>query len=436
MSLHSDSAKKEELFILEGRGVLKNDGLLGSDNGVSVTIKANKEFFVVCKQDVVIKCVEFARISFRDIQIQPYGNSDKNSEGLFLVTYTKKFQKEFFKDNPHSAMAHVSFVLMDAALIRFFKESIASCRGHHIQSFVVSHKTLLLGFFSLVGILIAAYCNADLLVNTFVSDKMARDMGERVIKSHPFIQADVCLDSKNSNYIASIENAFSKTSYGIKPTIRVIHNNDINAFALPGGLIYVHSELIKKAGNSDELVGVLAHEYGHSVHKHSLLAFVKISIIEYFTNLFFGSDSIANIFTVIEGLRYSREVEREADATALKVLKELNVSHVGLKTFFHRVDNLSKKKEEGKKGELPKREAASVENRKESRLMFRFPTFLLTHPHIEDRIKSIPQEVDQNTKPLLSESEFADLKKKTESCVVSNTTVMQKIKDTFKKKNS
>ncbi len=436
MSLRSDSDNKEPPFIVEGIGVLKNDGLLGSNNGAFVDIKANRKFFVVCQQDAAIGCVEFARISFRDIQMQPYGNSAKKSECLFLVTYTKKFQKEFFKDNPNSAMAHVSFVLKDAALIRFFKESLASCRGYHIRNFIVSQKTLLLGFFSLVGILFAAHCNATFLVNTFVSDKMARDMGERVVKSHPFIQNDVCLDSTNSDYIASIENAFAKTSYAIKPTIRVIPNDDINAFALPGGLIYVHSELIKKAENSDELVGVLAHEYGHSVHKHSLLSFVKISIIEYFTNLFFGSDSIANIFTLIEGLRYSREMEREADATALDVLNELNVSHLGLKTFFHRVESLSKKKQKGKEETLSEKDVVSVKNKKESRFKFDLPSFLSTHPHIEDRINKIPEKVDRNTKPLLSESEFADLKKKTERCVVSDTTVTQKIKATFKKRNS
>lgn len=433
MSLYSEKNTKERPFDIEGVGVLKNDGLLGSDNGVCIVIKANKDFFVVFKQAEKTKLDEFACISFRDIQMQPYGNSDKKSDGLFLVTYTKKFQKALFKDSPHSTMAHISFVLSDAALVRFFKESLAACRSYHIKNFIVLHKTLLLGFFSLVGVLITAHCNADLLVNTFVSDKMARDMGERVIKSHHFIQADVCLDSKNSDYIASIENAFSKTSYGLKPTIRVIHNDDINAFALPGGLIYVHSELIKKAGDADELVGVLAHEYGHSVHKHSLLAFVKISIIEYFTNLFFGSDSIANIFTVIEGLRYSREIEREADATALKVLKELNVSHVGLKTFFHRVEDLSKNKSEKKEDDSSKKKDDSV--KKKSRLKFRFPGFLSTHPHIEDRINNIPQEVDKNTKPLLSESEFTDLQKKTERCVVRDATMMQRITAIFKKKS-
>lgn len=436
MSVHSESIKKENTFTVEGRAFLKNDGLHGDDRDVPVIIKANKDYFVIWKQSEVTGWGEFARVFFRDIQMQPYGNSDKNAMASFLVTYTKGFQKEFLKDNPHSAMAYLSFVLNDATLVCFFKESLTACCWHHVRSFIRFHKILLLSFLSLVGALIAAYFNVDLLVNAFVSDKMAREMGEKVIKSHPFVQAEVCLDSKNSDAIVAIENAFSKTSYGLKPTIRVIHNNDVNAFALPGGLIYVHSELIKKAENADELVGVLAHEYGHAVHKHSLLVFVKISIIEYFTNLFFGSDSIANIFTVMEGLRYSREVEREADATALKVLKELNVSYAGLKTFFHRIENLSHKDKNRNKDKLVKGGDISKKNQNESRNKFRVPGFLLTHPHIEDRIRNIPQEVEHNTKPLLNESEFADLKKKTTQCIAHEETVIQKIKDTFKKKRS
>ena len=255
------------------------------------------------------------------------------------------------------------------------------------------------------------------------------------------------MDASNSPQIAHLEEALAQTSYALKPTIRVMQNDDINAFALPGGIIYVHSELIKQAENSDELVGVLAHEYGHCVHKHSLAATFKLTILDSISKLFFGTNNTIDFINILGMLNNSRSMEREADATALNVLKEMNVSAQGLKTFFYRVEALSKKKKQAKdettvsekkvksaeapkEKNAPKRDVPKEETKgTKFRFKFNLPGFLSTHPHIQDRIKNIPDHAEAGTKPLLSDESFKELKKQAQSCTVKNNSVLQRMKD-------
>jgi predicted Zn-dependent protease len=60
----------------------------------------------------------------------------------------------------------------------------------------------------------------------------------------------------------------SSTRKGITYTFKVVDSPEINAFALPGGYIYVNRGLIEAAETQDELAGVLAHEIGHVVARH------------------------------------------------------------------------------------------------------------------------------------------------------------------------
>ena len=51
---------------------------------------------------------------------------------------------------------------------------------------------------------------------------------------------------------------------------RVLEDDEVNAVSLPGGFVYVNKGLMEKIANDDELAGVLAHEVGHIVARHSI----------------------------------------------------------------------------------------------------------------------------------------------------------------------
>ena len=478
-----NNLKRVDCGTCESTAILSNDGACGPATGLPVKIYADSNGFDIEllnraeQNNMEMSALRNpVHLSFKNIQMVPYGN-----KGAFLITFTKAYQrrasKEFNQENSrqtsvlntskqsHRAMdkklnaemplsteplLNLGIILNDAAMILFFKSRLDALLGYHIMSFVRQHQKLLMFFSLLVAFLITLYFNITMILNVLVSDTMAKEMGERVA-AHPMIQAQACLDATNSPQIALLEDAFSKTSHKLKPTIRVMPNDDINAFALPGGIIYLHSELIKQAANADELIGVLAHEYGHCVHKHSLAAVFKFTVINSLSKLFFGTNSAVDVVSMIGMLNHSRTMEREADATALNVLKEMNVSAQGLKTFFYRIEALTKNNKEAKNEshvsdekktrnndgsmyDAKKSEQVKDRDEKKERFKIQLPGFLSTHPHIEDRIKNIPDHMDSGTNSLLSNKAFKELKKQAGTCVVPDESFFQKMKNGFKSK--
>lgn len=106
--------------------------------------------------------------------------------------------------------------------------------------------------------------------------------------------------------------------------VAVIASPVKNAFALPGGRVYLLRGLIEAAQTPDEVAGVLAHEFGHVAHRDSLRAAMKqggaalaLSLV---TGGAFGAGAIAAAARASLSAAYSREAEREADDFAAAAL--------------------------------------------------------------------------------------------------------------------
>lgn len=115
-----------------------------------------------------------------------------------------------------------------------------------------------------------------------------------------------------------------------------------NAFALPSGVIVITDELVKMAGNDAEIVGVLAHECGHIVHRHALRAVLQNSAVFVVIALITGDVSSATAFgsalpTYLLQSRFSREFEREADAYAVEQLRKAEITPAHLATMLQRL---------------------------------------------------------------------------------------------------
>ena len=132
----------------------------------------------------------------------------------------------------------------------------------------------------------------------------------------------------------------------------VVDEEDINAFALPAGHVYVHTGTILKARNVSELAGVIAHEVGH-VQRHHVTANYERSRttgavyqLGVLTALLLGGGAAAGIANLGGGLAamtylnsFSREAENEADAFAVEMLPRAGYDPEGLVTFFQTLIN-------------------------------------------------------------------------------------------------
>lgn len=107
---------------------------------------------------------------------------------------------------------------------------------------------------------------------------------------------------------------------------RVLSSDNVNAFALPGGFIYITEGLLRRLDNEAQLAAVLGHEVAHVAHRHSVQQLQRAQLVQGGTalaSIFGASPEIANVTQLVAGLalmKYSRDQEKEADLSGLKYL--------------------------------------------------------------------------------------------------------------------
>jgi predicted Zn-dependent protease len=159
----------------------------------------------------------------------------------------------------------------------------------------------------------------------------------------------------------------------------VVDSRDVNAFALPGGFIYVNRGLIERAQTLDELAGALGHEIGHVVRRHSVhqmekgaKANVAVTLTCTLTRL--CTSDIANTAIQVGGAalfaRYSRMDEAQADSEAVLNVVRAGIDPRGIPALFERL----------------------IEERKTS--PFFIEGFFASHPLEEDRIQATQREIE------------------------------------------
>ncbi len=146
--------------------------------------------------------------------------------------------------------------------------------------------------------------------------------------------------------------------------------NTVNAFATPGGHIYVYTGLLAAAGSEAEIAGVLAHEAGHVVARHSARQLVHAYGLQTVAALALGQDPSllqqlgASLASTGVLLAHSRAAENEADAYAVRYASAAGYDPHGIAQFFEKLLQQS--------GRTPK-----------------VLTWLSTHPATEDRIANV-----------------------------------------------
>lgn len=127
----------------------------------------------------------------------------------------------------------------------------------------------------------------------------------------------------------------------------VVDSDEVNAFAVPGGYLYVNRGLIEKAANESELAGVMGHEIGHVVGRHSARQMTQQYGLQMIAGLALGQNP-GMLAQVTAGLlangammRYSRDMESEADTYGVQELYDAGIDPSGLPSFFDKLEEMS-----------------------------------------------------------------------------------------------
>ena len=164
---------------------------------------------------------------------------------------------------------------------------------------------------------------------TSMADNVMRQMDEGPLKSSRLPAARQ--QELRARFDALVQQA-SATPHrypGYRPALSLDFRADMgaNAFALPGGRIVMTDGMVKAAaekGLPDEaLVGVLAHEIGHVMHRHSTRMVVEQGVLNVGLELALGdvSSVVSTGASLLTGLAYSRNHEREADCYAIAAMR-------------------------------------------------------------------------------------------------------------------
>ena len=138
---------------------------------------------------------------------------------------------------------------------------------------------------------------------------------------------------------------------------RVVNASDINAFALPGGFIYINRGIIENARNEGEVAGVMAHEIAHSALRHGThqasKAYAAQAGLQILGGLLGGKvgNNTAQILNTVGGvglnalfLKFSRELETQADVRGAQILAASGYTPADMVSFFNTLEKVDKSK--------------------------------------------------------------------------------------------
>jgi len=226
---------------------------------------------------------------------------------------------------------------------------------------LLSNRIYLAVFFAIVFTFLVSFgaVLADPSLGSSES-KMGADAAREVERSLRLLDDENLLDRirKIGEKISTVANNTEVTStYGKSEithfdyTFKIVDSDEINAFSIPGGYIYVNKGLISFCESDDELAAVLAHEIAHAAHHHmtyllreqskidSQLALIALISLLGRTQ----AEDMSNILTGAQCYRISAtstftdKAERDADMTALYYLIKAGYNPVGELTFLERL---------------------------------------------------------------------------------------------------
>ena len=222
-----------------------------------------------------------------------------------------------------------------------------------------------------------------LLAGCAVSQQQEIQMGEQY-SAQIAQQLPIIADPEINRYINVLGDSLAKLTSraDLDWHFSVVDSKEVNAFAIPGGYVYVNRGLIERVNTMNELAGVLGHEIGHVVKRHTVKqmqqsdrANVGVVLLCSLTRVCSSQAGQAGIQVGAAALfaRFSRTDEAEADAEGVANLVKAKIDPHGIPTMFQVLIDERKRRPEG------------------------VDAWFQTHPLEEDRIVATQEMIDRYT---------------------------------------
>ncbi len=241
-----------------------------------------------------------------------------------------------------------------------------------------------------------------------LSPAQERRIAEEVMREVRFHEPTYLDDPEVEEYLAALGRALTSSPVVVGQNYQffVLRDKTINAFAMPGGVIGLHTGLIATTTSESELASVMAHEVGHVEQHHMARMLARqgsstaLMIGSLLLAILAGRNSPAAAGAVLASgqaaaiqsqLSYSRDYEREADRLGLQILDSAGFDPEGMPSFFERMYAQTR----------------GMDNNA--------PAYLRTHPLTQDRVTDIASRVRQlRAQPHPSSIDFALVRSKVE----------------------
>ena len=216
----------------------------------------------------------------------------------------------------------------------------------------------------------------------FYSREEAIEMGRKMARNFDEL-ATIYSDPETQTYMERLTDRIVRHSdVKIPVEVKVVLSNQVDAFALPGGRLYVTTGLILRTRTEAELAGVVAHEVAHIAARDATRQMTRQKIMNWISVplMLFGGPAYVIGESLAAGgplamLMFNRTAERRADNLGLQYLYESGYDPLGFVNFFERARKLEKE---------PHSEIAKA---------------FSSHPLTRDRVRAAEREIERNLPP-------------------------------------
>lgn len=198
------------------------------------------------------------------------------------------------------------------------------------------------------------------------------------------VQAHMIQDPQTARLLAELTDALTEAvpESRFEFHFYVARDPALNAFALPGGYVVIHSELLLRADSAEEVLGVLAHEISHVTEQHGVRNLIASAGLFLTVQAVLGDASgllatVASAAPFLLSQTYSRAFENEADEQGFELLQRAGIDGRGMASFFEKVRAEEERMRAKVREQMGEKGAALTE----------LPEFLTTHPATESRIE-------------------------------------------------
>lgn len=315
------------------------------------------------------------QISFIHLSITAGGASnrfifllDKNQKDISIYTADKKVLKD-------------PFLLNNKTLSTELKQS------KKVVNSILKGALIALTF--LIVSVVGLYLCKDIMVEKIaqkVPISWENEIGDKLFSTLSLNYRFIKNDSLKKEFLTVAKPLFKQIeAKGYTIDLYFVKNNEINAFALPGGKVIIQTGLIENAKSWEEVLGVLSHELAHVTRRHHLRGIINNIGVFTLISVAFGDISaiagtMANLGGELASLSNSRAFENEADETGWEYMVKAKINPAGFISFFETLKNENKN-----------------ETAIDSTLSKVDLSFLSTHPNTQDRIDNLKKKQLKDT---------------------------------------